>query len=100
MQIKSWLTPTLLVVIVCLLYVLGVLIIANGDPKAFILIGTRFSEGDPQGTEGYDGQFAYQIAMNPSGAAPYVDVPCSFVRACFTISFQLCGTGVVLHQCD
>jgi hypothetical protein len=54
---------------------LGVLISAGGDPLAFALLGTRFSEGDPQGSEGYDGQFAYQIALRPLSAAPYLDVP-------------------------
>jgi hypothetical protein len=65
----------LVVVVVCLLYVAGVLWQAGGDPKTFVLLGTRFSEGDPSGTEGYDGQFAYQIAVDPEGAASYIDVP-------------------------
>jgi hypothetical protein len=72
---KKWLTPTLVVTLIALFYVAGVLWQANGDPMAFVLLGTRFSEGDPLGTEGYDGQFAYQIAINPGGAAPYMDVP-------------------------
>jgi hypothetical protein len=55
--------------------VLSVLIQERGDPMAFVLLGTRFSEGDPQGSEGYDGQFVYQIAVNPLEAAPYIDVP-------------------------
>ena len=67
--------PTFVVIVICLIYVSGVLISASGDPLAFALLGTRFSEGDPQGTEGYDGQFAYQIALKPLGAAPYLDVP-------------------------
>ncbi|MGQ9586349.1 MAG: AZOBR_p60025 family cell surface glycopolymer formation protein [Anaerolineae bacterium] len=45
------------------------------DPLAFARVGTRFSDQDPSGTEGYDGQFAYQIALNPAGAAPFLDVP-------------------------
>ena len=72
---KSWLTPTLVVVAVCVVYVAGVLLSSAGDPLAFVLLGTRFSEADPQGTEGYDGQFAYQIAVNPFEAAAYIDVP-------------------------
>jgi hypothetical protein len=69
------LTPTFAVVIVCLLYMSTVLIGARGYPLAFATLGTRFSQGDPQGNEGYDGQFAYQIALRPLGAAPYLDVP-------------------------
>jgi hypothetical protein len=52
-----------------------VLINNDFDPMAFVLLGTQFSESDPDGSEGYDGQFAYQIALNPTGAAPYIDVP-------------------------
>jgi hypothetical protein len=61
--------------LVCVIYVSAVLVSAGGDPLAFALLGTRFSEGDPQGSEGYDGQFAYQIALRPLSAAPYLDVP-------------------------
>jgi hypothetical protein len=75
MRRKKWLTPTAVVVVVCLVYVLGVLIQAGGDPMAFVLLGTQFSAGDPQGTEGYDGQFAYQIALDPFEASSYIDVP-------------------------
>jgi hypothetical protein len=72
---KKWLTPTVVVIIICLFYVFAILIRAGGDPLAFALLGTRFTEGDPQGSEGYDGQFAYQIALDPAGAVPYLDVP-------------------------
>ena len=72
---RRWLTPTLVVVSLSLFYVAGVLIQTKGDPMVFALLGTRFSESDPLGTEGYDGQFAYQIGVNPAGAAPYIDVP-------------------------
>ena len=64
-----------MVIIVCLIYILGILILSGGDPLAFVLLGTRFSEGAMQGSEGYDGQFAYQIALDPLEAAPYLDVP-------------------------
>jgi hypothetical protein len=73
--IRRWITPTLVVCVVCLLYVGGVLVRAGGDPLSFALVGTRFSEGDSHGSEGYDGQFAYQIALKPLQAAPYLDVP-------------------------
>ena len=45
------LTPTFAVVIVCLLYVTAILISAGGDPLAFAVLGTRFSQDDPQGSE-------------------------------------------------
>lgn len=68
-------TPATVTLLACLIYVFGTLAISGGDPLAFVLLGTRFSQSDPQGTEGYDGQFAYQIALNPLGAEPYLDVP-------------------------
>ena len=72
---RKWLTPTVVVTAACLLLVLTVLAISNEGAMAFVVLGSRYSEGDPQGTEGYDGQFVYQIALNPTAAAPYLDVP-------------------------
>jgi hypothetical protein len=65
--------PWLIVTILFLIYA-GVVIFANG-PLGLVTIGTQFSEGDPNGTEGYDGQFNYYIARDPSTAAQYIDVP-------------------------
>jgi hypothetical protein len=50
---------------------------AGGDPAALADIGTRFSEGDPNGTEGYDGQFALVVALDPAPehARLKLDVP-------------------------
>lgn len=45
------------------------------DPRAFATIGTRFSEADPQGTTGYDGQFFYFIARHGAASVPYLDGP-------------------------
>jgi hypothetical protein len=52
--------PILLVVSFALIYVTAVLINAGGDPLAFV---------------NYDGHFAYQIAIRPTAAAPFLDVP-------------------------
>jgi len=41
----------------------------------FVRLGTRYGQGNPAGTIGYDGQFAYQIARHPFGATPYLDIP-------------------------
>ena len=74
-KLRNLITPTSIVTIVCLIYTLSILINSAGNPLAFVLLGTQFSQGDPHGSEGYDGQFAYQIALNPLEAAPYLDVP-------------------------
>lgn len=42
-------------------------------PLAFAVLGTRFSEGDPEGTKGYDGQFAYYIARDGAASQPLMD---------------------------
>lgn len=71
------LAPTLCVVILAAGYLGWILFRAGGDPLVFAFLGTRFSAGDPSGTEGYDGQFNYYIACDPDpqSVAPHLDVP-------------------------
>lgn len=71
----SWLSPTLTVLMIALAYVGLTLARYGGDPLAFVRLGTRFSQGDSQGTEGYDGQFVYYIALDPAGGWRRADVP-------------------------
>lgn len=69
--------PWMVAALFALLYSLAV-VAFKGDPLALVTIGTRFSDGDPTsdtGTEGYDGQFVYYIARDPSDAARFLDVP-------------------------
>ncbi len=42
---------------------------------SFVLIGLKYDPLHAMEKLGYDGQFAYQIAINPAGAAPYLDIP-------------------------
>ncbi|MBC7223483.1 MAG: hypothetical protein H5T59_04280 [Anaerolineae bacterium] len=67
--------PWMVMAVVSLAYGVAILACHGWDPLAFAVIGTRFAQGDPAGTEGYDGQFAYQIAVHLTGASPYLDVP-------------------------
>ncbi len=68
-------------VLVCLLLALGYsawrLAATGWDPAGLAELGTRFTQADPAGTEGYDGQFAYYIALepNPRVVDVYLDVP-------------------------
>lgn len=71
LNVRPWMVATLL----CLIYVIVVLVGNNGDSLSLVTIGTRFSEGIIDGIEGYDGQFVYYIARDPSTAAQYLDVP-------------------------
>lgn len=74
----SRIRPWQVVTILCLVYVLVFVFVKHGgDALALVDIGTQFSAGVPAeqgGTEGYDGQFGYYIARDPSNAAPYLDV--------------------------
>jgi hypothetical protein len=57
--------PAACVLAVSLAYLGWVLVDSGGDPLAFATLGTRFSAPDPAGSEGYDGQFSYFIAVDP-----------------------------------
>jgi hypothetical protein len=87
---SQFLRPWFLVTVLCLIYCLAVISVKDNDPLALVTIGTKFSEGTSDldapeedefgdeidyGTEGYDGQFVYYIARDPSNAEPYLDVP-------------------------
>ena len=51
--------------------------LADWDPRGLAEIGTLYSQGDPNGSQGYDGQFAYYIAVDPDPdvVASKLDVP-------------------------
>ncbi len=59
------------------LVVIAVLAANEWNPLSLARLGTRYLEGDPNGSEGYDGQFVYYIAreMRPTQVAPYLDEP-------------------------
>ena len=69
------LQPWTVVLLLALAYVGLTLARYGSDPLAFALVGTRYSQGDPQGTQGYDGQFAYYIARDPAGGYRFCDAP-------------------------
>lgn len=76
--------PWQVVLAFMVIYLCVILAREGGDTKAFVQIGSCYSqctaididEGCPKDAEeGYDGQFVYYIARNPGGAAPCIDVP-------------------------
>jgi len=86
--------PTLLVFAVTVGFVLLILATNQWDPMAFVRLGTRYGQGDPNGTIGYDGQFAYQIALNPLQAAPYLDIPAyRYQRILYPLMARIVGLG-------
>ena len=74
-RLKFWARPWIVVLVLSLAYTGSTLARYEGDPLMFALVGTRYSEADPDGTQGYDGQFAYYIARDPVGGWQYCDVP-------------------------
>lgn len=93
-SLRTAIRPWLVVTILSLIYVLFTIAQNDGDPLALVTIGTRFSEGNLDGTEGYDGQFVYYIARDPSTAAQYIDVPAyRFQRILLPISGRLLAFG-------
>ena len=74
---RGWLWPALVAVVVCGAFA-GIRLARSGwDAEALANVGTRFSTGDPAGTEGYDGQFVLYVArdLNPKTVAAHLDRP-------------------------
>lgn len=75
----AFLRPWMIVTAACITYMLAVVAANDGEPLALVTLGSdlapdtlderTFSE------EGYDGQFVYYIARDPSTAEKYLDVP-------------------------
>ncbi|MDH4136294.1 MAG: hypothetical protein OEW09_06190 [Anaerolineae bacterium] len=72
---RVWSNPSLIVILTATLYLGIILSLHYWDLLAFVLPGTRFTTDNPLGSEGYDGQFVYQIALRPTEAMAYLDVP-------------------------
>ena len=69
---------------------------SGGDPLALARLGTRYLQGDSNGTEGYDGQFVYAIALDPrpQAVAPLLDVPAyRYQRILFPLLARLVSLG-------
>jgi hypothetical protein len=86
--------PALVVFAVTTGFALLVLATNQWDPMAFVRLGTRFTEGDPDGTTGYDGQFVYQIALDPLGAVSFIDIPAyRYQRILYPLTTRLVSLG-------
>jgi hypothetical protein len=69
--------PVGIVFLLAIGFILYRLSIKEWDPVGLAEIGTRYQRGDIDGSEGYDGQFAYYIALNPKPdeVSNQLDVP-------------------------
>ena len=88
--------PALITMLVMTFIVGGIIYSSRGDPLALAQVGTRFLEGDSTGTQGYDGQFCYFIALypNPRVVQRYLDVPAyRFQRILLPLLVRLISFG-------
>ena len=82
-----------------LVYLAIILALGGGDPLTFARLSRGFINGvpvDPKGRQGYDGQFAYYIALDPSPAAviPHLDVPAyRYQRVLYPLLARLLALG-------
>jgi hypothetical protein len=80
--------------LVCCVIVGLVYFTHDRDPLAFAVIGERFASGDPTGVKGYDGQFAYYIAVDPVGALTRLDNPAyRYQRILYPLLARLLSLG-------
>lgn len=88
--------PTLIVFLVLLGFVIFRLSSKDWDPAQIAELGTMYQNGDPEGTEGYDGQFAYYIAQNPNPevVSSQLDAPAyRYQRILYPILARIMGFG-------
>jgi hypothetical protein len=86
--------PTLVVFLIILAFTLLVLATNHWDPMAFVRLGARYGQGDPNGDIGYDGQFAYQIALAPLEATQFLDIPAyRYQRVLYPLAARLAALG-------
>jgi hypothetical protein len=91
---KSW--PAAVTLLVALGYVAYRLAAVGWDPVLLAEPGERFQQGISQGTEGYDGQFALYVALdpNPKHVADQLDVPAyRYQRILLPILARVLGLG-------
>jgi len=79
MSLKRFFSPTFIVGLFLAGYLALVLVRYGGDPLAFARLGAGFTSGIPVDEQrlGYDGQFFYYIALDPTPAqaALHLDIP-------------------------
>jgi hypothetical protein len=92
---KSSILRPSLVVGVMYLVLLAVFSTVHGyQALDFVHLGTVWAEHDPDGTWGYDGQFYYQIAKDPFGAAGFMDnAPIRYQRIVYPLLARLLSLG-------
>lgn len=97
-MLKRLISPTLLVALFLIVYLGYTLTQAEGDPRIFATLGAGFQNGIPldEANQGYDGQFAYSIALDPdpSHLTGKLDIPAyRYQRILYPWTARLLGAG-------
>src|SRR5262247_4716227 len=71
--VRSWVAVAATAAAFYAAFTLTALALHGWNPLWFVWIGERFSELDPHGHTGYDGQFIYYIARDGWAALPHID---------------------------
>lgn len=89
-----WRSPAFVVAVFLVAYVGISLSIHGGDVAEMARLGIRYEAGDRSALEGYDGQYAYFIALDPARAASHLDVPAyRFQRILYPLVARLLSLG-------
>jgi hypothetical protein len=86
--------PWMVVFVLASLYCLFTLARNQWNPMAFVVIGRQYDPAHGVSGLGYDGQFAYQIAINPAGASALLDIPAyRYQRIVYPMAARLLSLG-------
>jgi hypothetical protein len=90
--------PAFIVFFILCVFVFYRLSLKDWDPVGLAEVGTRYQYGESNGTEGYDGQFAYYIAIHPDpkDVSVQLDVPAyRYQRILYPLLARLFSLGNV-----
>ena len=88
------LRPSLLVAVTYIVLIILITLIHHYNVIHYIHIGTKFSQHDPKGFGGYDGQFYYQLARDPFHAYQFMDdPPYRYQRIIYPLVVRLLSLG-------
>ncbi len=90
----SLIRPSLLVAAIYIILIILVTLIHHYNVIHYIHIGTKFSQHNPKGSVGYDGQFYYQLARDPFHAYQFMDdAPYRYQRIIYPLVVRLLSLG-------
>jgi hypothetical protein len=87
-------SPWMVVLILAITYSLFTLAKNSWNPMSFVAIGRQYDPIHGMSSLGYDGQFAYQIAIDPANAAPFLDVAAyRYQRIVYPLAARILSLG-------